>query len=138
MGARLEPRVSRWSESSFDIRALRQMALDGPLAVDADSQALLATSLAQAMVKSDDAGNTRLVKKGHNNTSRDDVATALTLAAGALARKPRSATVRSLGLAGWSWRRGGEAKPSPVVEGETTGTRPESLDLCEVWQVWTA
>ena len=99
-GARLEPRVSRWSESSFDIRALRQMALDGPLAVDADSQALLATSLAQAMVKSDDAGNTRLVKKGHNNTSRDDVATALTLAAGALARKPRSATVRSLGLAG--------------------------------------
>ena len=30
-GARLEPRVSRWSESSFDIRALRQMALDGPI-----------------------------------------------------------------------------------------------------------
>ena len=29
-GARLEPRVSRWSESSFDIRSLRQMALDGP------------------------------------------------------------------------------------------------------------
>ena len=53
------------------------MALDGPLAVDADSQALLATSLSQAMVKSDDAGNTRLVKKGNNNTSRDDVAQAL-------------------------------------------------------------
>ena len=50
------------------------MALDGPLAVDKDSQALLATSLSQAMVKSDDAGNTRLVKKGNNNTSRDDVA----------------------------------------------------------------
>ena len=65
-GARLEPRVSRWSESSFDIRALRQMALDGPLAVDGDSQALLATSLAQAMVKSDDAGNVRLQKSGFN------------------------------------------------------------------------
>ena len=99
-GARLEPRVSRWSEASFDIRALRQMALDGPMAVDEDSRALLATSLSQAMVKSDDAGNTRLVKRGNNNTSRDDVAAALTLAAGALARKPKTATVRSLGLAG--------------------------------------
>ena len=97
---KLEPRVSRWSEASFDIRALRQMALDGPLAVDEGSQALLATSLSQAMVKSDDQGNTRLVKKGHNNTSRDDVAQGLVLAAGALARKPKSATVRSLGLAG--------------------------------------
>ena len=99
-GARLEPRVSRWSEASFDIRALRQMALDGPLAVDEGSQALIATSLPQAMVKSDDAGNTRLVKKGNNNTSRDDVAQGLVLAAGALARKPKTATVRSLGLAG--------------------------------------
>ena len=98
-GARLEPRVSRWSEASFDIRSLRKMALDGPLAVDEGSRALLATSLSQALVKSDDAGNTRLVKKGYNNTSRDDVAQALTLAAGALARKPKSATVRSLGLA---------------------------------------
>ena len=81
-GVRLEPRISRWSEAAFDIRALRQMALDGPLAVDADSQALLATSLSQAMVKSDDAGNTRLVKKGPNNQSRDDVAQGLVLAAG--------------------------------------------------------
>ena len=97
---RLEPRISRWSESSFDIRSLRQMALDGPLAVDEGSQALLATSLAQALVKSDDAGNTRLVKKGNNNTSRDDVAQGLVLAAGAFARKPKTATVRSLGLVG--------------------------------------
>ena len=97
---KLEPRISRWSESSFDIRALRQMALDGPMAVDEGSQALLATSLAQAMVKSDDAGNTRLVKKGNNNTSRDDVAQGLVLAAGALARKPKTVTVRSLGLIG--------------------------------------
>ena len=96
--ARLEPRLSRWSEAAFDIRALRKMALDGPLAVDADSQALLATSLSQAMVKSDDQGNTRLVKKGTNNTSRDDVAQGLVLAAGALARNPKPTVFRSLGL----------------------------------------
>ena len=97
---RIEPRVSRWFEASYDIRALRQMALDGPLAVDVDSQALLSTSLSQSMVKSDDQGNTRLTKQGTNNTARDDVAQALVLACGALARKPRPATVRSLGLAG--------------------------------------
>ena len=98
--ARLEPRVSRWSEAAFDIRSLRQMALDGPLAVDEDSQALLATSLSKAMVKSDDQGNTRLVKRGTNNQSQDDAASALTLACGALARKPKPAVMRSLGLAG--------------------------------------
>ena len=98
--ARLEPRVSRWSEAAFDIRALRQMALDGGLAVDVDSQALLSTSLSTATVKVDDAGSFRLVKKGTNNTARDDVAAALVLAAGALARKPKAATVRSLGLIG--------------------------------------
>ena len=98
-GARLEPRVGRWSEAAFDIRALRQMALDGPLAVDVGSRALLATSLSRATVKSDDQGNTRLVKDGTNNTSRDDVAQGLVLAAGALARKPKTPSVRSLGLA---------------------------------------
>ena len=39
--ARLEPRVTRLSEAAFDIRALRSLALDGGLAVDQDSQALL-------------------------------------------------------------------------------------------------
>ena len=97
---KLEPRVSRWSEAAFDIRALRQMALDGPMAVDLDSQALLSTSLSTATIKADDAGSFRLVKKGTNNTARDDVAAALVLAAGALARKPESPSVRSLGLVG--------------------------------------
>ena len=31
-GVRLEPRITRWSESAFDIRALRRMVRDGPLA----------------------------------------------------------------------------------------------------------
>ena len=35
---RLEPRVSRWSKAAFDIRSLRQMALDGPLSVDEGSR----------------------------------------------------------------------------------------------------
>ena len=98
--ARIEPRVSRYSEASFDIRALRSMALDGPLSVDEGSRGLLATSLSQSMVKNDDQGNTRLVKTGTNNTARDDVSAALVLACGAIARKPKSSGVRSLGLVG--------------------------------------
>ena len=47
---------------------------------------LIAASLAAATVKTDDQGSVRLVKRGTNNQARDDVAAALTLAAGALAR----------------------------------------------------
>ena len=84
--ANLEPRVSRWSEAAFDIRSLRKLANDGPFAVAEDSRLLLAASLSAAMVKNDDQGNTRLAKRGTNNTGRDDVAAALVLAAGAFAR----------------------------------------------------
>ena len=79
-------RVSRWSESSFDIRALRKLAKDGPMSVAPDSRKLLVASLAVAEVKHDDAGNIRMVKRGSNNTARDDVAAALVLAAGAFER----------------------------------------------------
>ena len=83
----VEPRVTRWSEAAADIRALRKMALDGPLSVDPDSRLLLAASLAAARVRSDDQGNTRLAKADqHNNSARDDAAAALVLAAGAQAR----------------------------------------------------
>ncbi len=84
----LLPRVSRWSESTEDIRALRTMAADGPLTVAPESQALLQASLKVATVKTDDAGNIRLIKRSTNNTARDDVAAALVLAAGALSRAP--------------------------------------------------
>ena len=87
-GIPLVPRVARWSESAEDIRALRKMALDGPLAVAEGSRALLAASLSAALVKNDDQGSMRLVKRGTNNTARDDVAAALVLAAGALSRAP--------------------------------------------------
>ena len=85
-GTPISPRVARWSEASEDIRALRRMAADGPLACEEGSRALLAASLSAAMVKNDDQGNVRLVKRGTNNTGRDDVAAALVLSAGALAR----------------------------------------------------
>ena len=97
--ARIEPRVTRWSEASYDIRALRKLAKDGPLSVSDDSRMLIATSLSRAMVKNDDAGNVRQVKHGVNNVSRDDVAQALTYAAGAFERNPQPRSVRSLGLA---------------------------------------
>lgn len=90
----LAPRVARWSSSSEDIRALRRLAVDGPLSVDPQSRPLLAASLAASLVETDTSGNARLIKRGSNNTARDDVAQALTLAAGALSRAPEPATSR--------------------------------------------
>ena len=85
----IQTRVTRWSEASEDIRALRKMAQDGPLSVEPSSRLLLAASLAAAVVKNDDQGNTRLVKRDRDNTARDDVAVALTLGAGGLSRMPK-------------------------------------------------
>ena len=82
----IEPRVTRWSEASADIRALRKLAADGPFAIDEGSRLLLAASLSQAMVKGDDSGSVRLTKRGTNGEARDDVAAALTLVAGAFDR----------------------------------------------------
>ena len=96
-GVAIEPRVTRWSDAASDIRALRKGAKDGPLSVEAASRTLLIASLAAALVKSDDAGNTRLVKRSESNTARDDVAAALTLAAGAFARYPAAEAVPSSG-----------------------------------------
>ena len=86
----VESRMTRWSESSEDIRALRKMSKDGPLSVDPRSAALLEASLAVASVKNDSSGNVRLEKRGSNNQSRDDVAAALTLGAGAHQRRSKA------------------------------------------------
>ena len=102
-GTPLVERVTRWSEASEDIRALRKMAKDGPLSCDPESSLLISASLACAMVKNDDQGSVRLVKRGVNNTGRDDVAAALVLAAGAWQRamsKPVTQRWRYRGLAG--------------------------------------
>ena len=83
---RVVSRVTRWSESSYDIRALRSRAIDGPFAVAECSRSLLAASLAVTTVKNDDQGSCRIEKRGHGNTARDDVSSAFALAAGAFAR----------------------------------------------------
>ena len=93
-GMPVTPRVWRWSEGTEDILALRRLAADGPLAVEEGSRALLAASLSVALVKADDSGSLRMVKGGTNNTGRDDVAAALVLGAGALARSLARAPVR--------------------------------------------
>ena len=95
-GPFLEPRVTRWSEASEDIRALRKMAKDGPLSVDQDSRSLIQASLSVSRVKNDDQGSTRLAKKGTNNTARDDVAAALLLASGGWDRAIRAGSRRSV------------------------------------------
>ena len=85
------PRVVRWSEAGEDIRALRGLASDGPFAVAPGSREILAASLAVALVKNDDQGNCRLVKRTRDNSARDDVAAALVLAAGHYQREERQA-----------------------------------------------
>lgn len=98
-GTRIEPRVVRWSEASYDIRALRRAAKDGPLSVTREARALVAASLRVSRVINDDSGNVRMVKSGTHNQSRDDVAACLPLAAGAMARKPTRTGGVYLGMA---------------------------------------
>ncbi len=94
LGCPVEARVTRWSEATSDIAALRRLVKDGPLSLEAGSRLMLVASLKSALVKNDDAGSSRLIKKGTHNSARDDVAAALTLAAGAYAR----ASARNTGL----------------------------------------
>ena len=76
------PRVTRWSEAAEDIRILRRWCKDGPLAVEQTSRKLITASLMVSMIKSDDQGNTRLVKRGTHCESRDDVSAAMLLGVG--------------------------------------------------------
>ena len=86
----IEPRRTRWSEASEDIRALRAYVRDGPFAVVESDRPLLAASLAVCQVKNDDAGSMRIVKSS-NNTARDDAAFALALVGGAYWRAEAAA-----------------------------------------------
>ena len=94
----IEPRVTQWSSSSADIRALRKLARDGPLSVDPGSRKLLVVSMGAAYVENDKAGNVRLIKRATDNKARDDVAAAAVLAAGAWERAA-STPVRALSYA---------------------------------------
>ena len=92
----VSPRHMRqsWSEPTADIQAARRLALDGSLAVVPDARPLYRLALAECVVEHDDAGNVRLTKTDTNNRHRDDLAAALTLAAGAHARQPGARKVR--------------------------------------------
>ena len=61
-----------------------------------ESEQLVAASLAVAWIRNDDAGSSRLVKRGHNNCSRDDVAAALLLSAGVYHRAESKPAKRSV------------------------------------------
>ena len=82
---RVVPRVTRWSEATDDITGFRKLVADGPLSITAECRGLARLGLSQASVVSDDQGSVRLTKKRHGR-SRDDVAVAGVLAAGALSR----------------------------------------------------
>ena len=88
-GIHIEPRITRWSESTEDIQAFRQMALDGPLSIPKSDAGLMTASLAQAMIENDDSGNSRMIKRGSNNKARDDTAVAAVLVAGEWVRRNR-------------------------------------------------
>lgn len=93
-------RVTRWSDSTEDIGGLRRLVADGPLSVAEASRPLLRVALREAAVESDRSGNVRPVKR-RGDRSRDDVAIALTLAAGVLhrrLRRPQAPRWRSAGV----------------------------------------
>ena len=79
-------RRKRWSESTYDIGALRKFASDGPMAIQEESRNVVLHSLTNSRVKPDESGGIRLVKKD-KSTSRDDIANCLVLAAGAIKRR---------------------------------------------------
>ena len=82
------PRTARWSESTEDISAFRQLVKDGPMAVAPESRGLALLALSESSTVSDDMGSTRMTKN-RRTRSRDDVAVAAVLATGALARQLR-------------------------------------------------
>ena len=87
--APLEPRKTRWSESTDDISAFRKLAIDGNLNVGEASRKLMSLGIRWAVTDTDDQGSVRLVKQS-GSRRRDDVGVAAVLAAGASSRAPSS------------------------------------------------
>ena len=91
-------RQTRWSEATEDIAGFRQLVADAPLSIVPRCRDLARLGLSQAVVHSDDQGSVRVTKRKHGR-SRDDVAVAGVLAAGALVRELRRPTRRT-----WTYR----------------------------------
>ena len=84
-------RRTRWSESTFDIMATREVGLDGDLSIVPASRWLYRLSLAESAIEEDDDNSVKLVK-AREARSRDDLAAALVRACGALKRAPKATT----------------------------------------------
>ena len=87
------PRRTRLSESTADIMALRRLAVDGALAVEESCRPLFVLTLAESMVLEEE-GDVRLKKRDRSQRHRDDLAAAMVLAAGVLARAPKPSRTR--------------------------------------------
>ena len=85
----IRPRRQRWSEASEDIGSLRQLALDGNLAVAPEAVHVLSVSLGATGVERDSSANLRLSRDSSGHRRRDDLAAALVLAAGEHVRRAR-------------------------------------------------
>ena len=82
-------RRRRWSESTDDIVSTRKLGKDGTLAVVPEARGLYWASLGDSLVVDDDFASVALVKRdGKNQRSRDDLANAMVLALGHVARLP--------------------------------------------------
>ena len=95
-GVPLAVRVASSLESDEDVQAVRRLSsnADPGLSIANESRSLLDASLAVAEVTTDSVGHSRLTKRDQNSCSRDDVAAALTLAAGAAVRSPAPRALR--------------------------------------------
>ena len=79
--------VTRWSEATEGVSWFRRLVADTPLSIDKQCRPLAALTLSQATVASDDQRSIRLLKRRYGR-SRDEVAVAGVLSAGALVRDP--------------------------------------------------
>lgn len=114
------------SEWDYDIRALRELAADGPLSCAPESRPLVEASLSVSEVRTNEDGVSKLVKRGDRNAARDDVAAALCLSAGALSARPSGPAAPTTG----SYERASRAaEPAPVGARSPARIRPRQLAL---------
>ena len=73
--------------------SVRRLAIDGDLAVEEHCRPLFTLTLAESMVLEEE-GDVRMTKRDRSQRHRDDLASALVLAAGVLARAPKPSRTR--------------------------------------------
>ena len=86
-------RKMRYASATEDINASRQFLLDGRAAIAPECRGIVAFSIAEAVIASDQSGNMLLEKRRHSR-SRDDIAQALALAAGESVREDAGIAAR--------------------------------------------